>query len=111
MENQKIELANKNETSNKAGITLNQCSDESRLDNSASITKHNDFTFNATSRNFNCRNLFSLVIFFTILNLAQNAPIPPPTIIVFSITSGNPLHMVLGDSPYATTDISMGKST
>ena len=106
MENQKIELANKDETSNKAGITLNQCSDESQLDNS--ITNRNDFTFNATSRNFNCRNLFSLVIFFTILNLAQNAP---PTIIVFSITSNNPLHMVLGDSPYVTTDISMGKST
>ena len=57
----------------------------------------------------NCRNLFLLVL-FTTLNVAQNAPLPPPTIIVFSITSNNPLHMVLGDSPYATTDISLGKS-
>ena len=69
---------------------------------------------NATSRYFfissNCRNLFLLVLFCTILNLAQNAPIPPPTIIVFSITSNNPLHMVLGDSPHVTTDISQGRS-
>ena len=70
---------------------------------------------NATSGHFllgiNCRNLFLLALFFTTLNVAQNAPLPPTTIIVFSITSNNPLHMVLGDSPYVTTDISMGKSS
>ena len=67
---------------------------------------------NATSGHFftsiNCRSLFLLVLFFTTLNLAQNAPTPPPMIFVFSITIGNPLHMVLGDSPHVTTDITEG---
>ena len=114
MEYQKLELVNKGETNNKVDVTLNQCPDESRLDNSINGTTLNDFSLNATNRksfgSINCRNLFLVVLLFTTLNLAQNAPLPPPTIIVFSITSNNPLHMVLGDSPYATTDISLGKS-
>ena len=81
-------------------IILDQCI-------SGSLKSHN-----ATGGHFftsiNCRSLFMLVLFFTTLNLAHNAPLPPPVILVFSITSSNPLHMVLGDSPHVTTDITEG---
>ena len=71
-----------------------------------------DKTYGRTDvTSINCRSLFLFVIFFTILNLAQNAALPPdpPIILVFSVTKSNPLHMILGDSPHVTTDITEGK--
>ena len=104
MEHHNLDLLKK-VTSNTDKAILDQW-----IDGSPNAKPHN-----STSGHFftgiNCQNLFLLVLFFTTLNVAQNAPLPPPTIIVFSITSNNPLHMVLGDSPYVTTDISLGKSS
>ena len=81
-------------------IILDQCISGSPK--SHNVTGGHFFT------SINCRSLFMLVLFFTTLNLAHNAPLPPPVILVFSITSSNPLHMVLGDSPHVTTDITEG---
>ena len=58
-----------------------------------------------------CRSLFLFAIFFITLNLVQNSPVPPPVILVVSITSTNPLHMLFGipPGPHVTTDISLSK--
>ena len=108
-------LVKKNEANvDKSDATLDNCKcpDENHFGIDINKTTPKGFLFNATSNNFlsriNCRNLFLSVLFFTTLNLAHNAPLPPPVILVFSITSSNPLHMVSGDSPHVTTDITEG---
>ena len=83
-------------------VTSGQCINGSPTAKSHNATGGHFFT------SINCRSLFMLVLFFTTLNLAHNAPLPPPVILVFSITSSNPLHMVLGNSSHVTTDITEG---
>ena len=94
---------------------MDETNDKTMLDRvgiSVSRTTSDAKSRNATSGHFfmsiNCHSLFLLVLFVTTLNLAHSAPVSQ-TITVLSITSPNPLHMVIGDSPYVTTGISQGK--
>ena len=40
---------------------------------------------------------------------ARNAPTPPPTVLVVSATTNNPLHVVLVDPSYVTADFTLSK--